>query len=158
MPTLLSVRSSAAFRIGQYRVGVLVGWGATAKEFQHGGRSVGDLVEHAGRDGDGIARPDQPRLLAQPRQTVPLEDVVDFLRQHVVMCHGATAGGQPGFCQRLVPDRRVAVRQKLTDEETVALARLGSQVEEHYGKPQDIEWAEENGVFYIVQARPITTG
>jgi len=48
--------------------------------------------------------------------------------------------------------------QKLTDEEIVTIGQLGRSVEEHYGTPQDIEWAEENGVFYIVQARPITTG
>jgi len=47
-------------------------------------------------------------------------------------------------------------RQKLSDEEIVHLARIGKQVEEHYGFPQDIEWAEEGGQFYIVQTRPVT--
>ncbi len=48
--------------------------------------------------------------------------------------------------------------QKLTDEEIVAVARLGRRVEQHYGAPQDIEWAEEDGVFFIVQSRPVTAG
>jgi len=47
--------------------------------------------------------------------------------------------------------------QKLTDLEIQALAQVGSNIEEHYGTPQDIEWAEEDGEFYIVQARPVTT-
>jgi pyruvate,water dikinase len=30
-------------------------------------------------------------------------------------------------------------------------------IENHYGFPCDIEWAYEQGKFYIVQSRPITT-
>lgn len=47
--------------------------------------------------------------------------------------------------------------QKLTDEQVIALAKIGKQVEDHYGKPQDTEWAYEGGSFYMVQARPVTT-
>lgn len=47
--------------------------------------------------------------------------------------------------------------QKLTDEQVVALAKIGAQVEAHYGKPQDTEWAYEKSNFYMVQARPVTT-
>jgi pyruvate,water dikinase len=47
--------------------------------------------------------------------------------------------------------------QKLTDEQIIKLAELGKKVEDHYGKPQDMEWAFEHGSFYMVQARPITT-
>ncbi|MFC1963620.1 phosphoenolpyruvate synthase [Chloroflexota bacterium] len=48
-------------------------------------------------------------------------------------------------------------KQKLTDAEVVALAELGKKIESIYQFPQDIEWAKEEGKFYIVQARPITT-
>lgn len=38
------------------------------------------------------------------------------------------------------------------------LARLGQRVEEHYQAPQDIEWAlDDQGKFWLIQARPITT-
>jgi len=47
--------------------------------------------------------------------------------------------------------------QKLSDQEIAELAGIARQIEEHYGSPQDIEWAEEAGEFYIVQARPVTT-
>jgi len=48
-------------------------------------------------------------------------------------------------------------RQKLSDEEIVGIAEIGKRIESHYGTPQDIEWAENSGVFYVVQARPVTT-
>lgn len=45
----------------------------------------------------------------------------------------------------------------LTDEQVVALAKLGMQVEAHYGAPQDIEWAiDASGQTWLTQARPIT--
>lgn len=45
----------------------------------------------------------------------------------------------------------------LSDEEILQLADLVVRIENHYGVPQDIEWAYEDGHFYIVQSRPITT-
>ncbi len=46
----------------------------------------------------------------------------------------------------------------LTDEQISALAKLGMQVEAHFGAPQDIEWAiDEYGKIWLTQARPITT-
>ena len=49
-------------------------------------------------------------------------------------------------------------RRLLSDEEVVELARLGLRIEEHYGTPQDIEWALDGDErLWIVQSRPITT-
>ena len=48
-------------------------------------------------------------------------------------------------------------KQKLTDEEIVALAKIAMGIENLYQFPQDIEWAKEKGKLYIVQTRPITT-
>jgi len=45
----------------------------------------------------------------------------------------------------------------LTDEQILEVARLGLRVEDHYGKPQDTEWAIADGRVYLVQSRPITT-
>ena len=47
--------------------------------------------------------------------------------------------------------------QKLTDQEILQLSNLIIQIEKHYNFPCDIEWAYENGKFYILQSRPITT-
>lgn len=48
-------------------------------------------------------------------------------------------------------------RQVLTDYEIKKLAEYSLKLEEHYNKPQDIEFAIENEGIYIVQTRPITT-
>ncbi|MEO8177860.1 MAG: rifamycin-inactivating phosphotransferase [Deltaproteobacteria bacterium] len=48
-------------------------------------------------------------------------------------------------------------RQVLTDAQIVRLARLGRQIEAHFGRPQDIEWCLVEAELYIVQSRPITT-
>ncbi|MGD0765352.1 MAG: phosphoenolpyruvate synthase [Dehalococcoidia bacterium] len=47
--------------------------------------------------------------------------------------------------------------QKLSDEDILRVAEIGKRIEEHYGFPQDIEWAKENHDIYIVQTRPVTT-
>ncbi len=49
-------------------------------------------------------------------------------------------------------------RQKaLVDEEIIRLAKYGVQIEDHYGIPQDIEWAvDRRGQIFILQARPET--
>jgi pyruvate,water dikinase len=47
--------------------------------------------------------------------------------------------------------------QKLTNDEVVKLAEIARRLEQHYGVPQDIEWARQDAHFYIVQTRPVTT-
>jgi pyruvate,water dikinase len=46
----------------------------------------------------------------------------------------------------------------LSDGEIAALGRWAVLIEDHYGRPMDIEWAKdgETGVLYVVQARPET--
>jgi pyruvate,water dikinase len=44
----------------------------------------------------------------------------------------------------------------LDDKDASALAELGVRIEQHYGAPQDVEWARAGGEFFVVQARPIT--
>lgn len=49
-------------------------------------------------------------------------------------------------------------KQAISDEKVKELATLAIKVEDHYGEPQDIEWAiDENGKIWILQSRPITT-
>lgn len=47
--------------------------------------------------------------------------------------------------------------QALTDNQILHLEYLGRKIEEYFGYPQDIEWCLANGIFYVVQSRPITT-
>ena len=45
----------------------------------------------------------------------------------------------------------------LSDAEIGDLVELGERVEDHYGAPQDVEWAIYDGEIYMLQSRPITT-
>jgi len=46
--------------------------------------------------------------------------------------------------------------QVLDDDQARELVQLGVQIEQLYARPMDIEWAQVDGEFAIVQARPIT--
>lgn len=54
----------------------------------------------------------------------------------------------------LEPER--AARPTLDDEQLARLAQIGIDTEDHFGSPQDIEWAYADGRFWVLQARPIT--
>ncbi|MEM1438444.1 MAG: phosphoenolpyruvate synthase [Pseudomonadota bacterium] len=49
-------------------------------------------------------------------------------------------------------------RFSITDEDVIELARYALTIEEHYGRPMDIEWGKDgaDGKLYILQARPET--
>jgi pyruvate,water dikinase len=48
-------------------------------------------------------------------------------------------------------------KQALTDEQILSLTHIGRKIEEHFDRPQDIEWCLVDDTFYILQSRPITT-
>ena len=54
-------------------------------------------------------------------------------------------------------ERAKQIVPSLTDEQVTDVAKLAVEVEEHYGKPQDVEWALAGGMLYLLQSRPITT-
>lgn len=53
--------------------------------------------------------------------------------------------------------RDEGVKQVLEEDEILKLSELIVTIENHYGCPQDIEWAFTEESFYITQSRPITT-
>ncbi|MDD1652184.1 MAG: phosphoenolpyruvate synthase [Methanomicrobiales archaeon] len=70
--------------------------------------------------------------------------------------------------QMIVPDGRKGTRlagvpgsqqsaSLLSDDEVAKLAMFGKIAEQHYGIPQDVEWAIVGPEFFILQSRPITT-
>lgn len=69
---------------------------------------------------------------------------------------GATAVGRTTRFVDVDPADRV--RLSLTDQQVSDLARQALLIEEHYGRPMDIEWGLDgvDGCLYILQARPET--
>jgi len=65
-----------------------------------------------------------------------------------------TASGQ-NETVKLSPQKSKS--QAMTSGEILEVADFAVKLEEHYGKPQDIEFALEGGKVYIIQSRPITT-
>ena len=60
-----------------------------------------------------------------------------------------------GTCEEPVSsDKRK--QAALTEPQAIELSKLGIQIEQLYEQPMDIEWALQDGRFFILQARPIT--
>lgn len=51
-----------------------------------------------------------------------------------------------------------SLKPALSDEEVLAIAALGVRTEQHYGSPQDTEWAiDAEGGLWMLQSRPVTS-
>ncbi len=67
--------------------------------------------------------------------------------------------GETKNTTRNIPTPKVdRARFCLTDEDVLELAGYACAIEQHYGRPMDMEWAKDgiDGKLYIVQARPET--
>ena len=55
-------------------------------------------------------------------------------------------------------DEAESLRFSLSEDEIIELARMAVTIEDHYGRPMDIEWGRDggDGKLYILQARPET--
>lgn len=53
--------------------------------------------------------------------------------------------------------RHNAKVQALPEAEIIELAQIAQRVARHFGSPQDIEWAWEDGQLHLLQSRPITS-
>lgn len=62
-----------------------------------------------------------------------------------------------GGVERIKVPKVKQEKQKLNGRQIVELAKICVNIERHYKKPQDIEWAFAKNKFYITQSRPITT-
>lgn len=69
----------------------------------------------------------------------------------ILICYGITG----------IEERKTPVEQKgrfcLTEKQVHDIFEMGRKIEQHYGSPQDIEWALSKDRLYLLQARPITT-
>lgn len=48
-------------------------------------------------------------------------------------------------------------KSAISDHQVIEIAKLARLAERHFGRPQDIEWAIEDGRVYLLQSRPITS-
>lgn len=73
----------------------------------------------------------------------------------MVYADGTHAGTSTVFTDVAVADR---VQFSITDAEVEELGRQALVIEDHYGRPMDIEWGKDgvDGKLYILQARPET--
>jgi pyruvate,water dikinase len=81
---------------------------------------------------------------------ISVREIADKHIQHLPVAGGGTREVAVGDDQR-----RVAC---MSDDELLALKAIGRQVERHYGRPQDIEWAVDRttGEILLLQSRPET--
>jgi len=85
------------------------------------------------------------------------KDTLEITRERIGPKHVASYRDDQGKNQRRALSEEEARRPSLTDDQVRALARMGERIEEHYGSPQDIEYARVGERIYILQSRPITT-
>lgn len=58
---------------------------------------------------------------------------------------------------RVKPVAEDASKPPLNEEQVRVVAGMVREIERHFGRPQDVEWALHKGTFYVLQSRPITT-
>ncbi|MFA5630132.1 MAG: PEP/pyruvate-binding domain-containing protein [Porticoccaceae bacterium] len=98
----------------------------------------------------GIVTPDQ-YVVQMPGNTL-IEQMPGAKEKRMVRDQATGSG----VLTESVPEGERA-RFCLDSSQLAELARLGEKVQTYYGGfPQDIEWAIEDGVLYLLQSRPIT--
>jgi pyruvate,water dikinase len=93
----------------------------------------------------------------EPDTHVLAKDGPRIRRVHVGNKSVQIVRGPDGHDLRLMVPEDKRARRVLDDGTVLALGRLAVEIEQHYGTPQDVEFAIEDGVVWIVQSRPITT-
>jgi pyruvate, water dikinase len=77
-------------------------------------------------------------------------------KAHVHQQPYAIVAGEAGGVTERALDPAEGAARKAGDELLAELARLGGELEQRVGVPQDIEWAVQGGQLYVLQARPVT--
>ncbi|MFE3453855.1 PEP/pyruvate-binding domain-containing protein [Nonomuraea sp. NPDC059194] len=126
-------------RIGDKRVSIRPLPGGGTERTEHTGRTEGTGgTERAGHT-EGTGNTEGTAGIKSTERTEPTEPTERTERSEM-------------------RDAQQAQQACLTDDQVRDLAALGRRVEEHYGSPQDTEWAiDADDVLWLTQARPITT-
>jgi len=97
-----------------------------------------------------------PDLYSVDKKGMVILDKNVVKQEWQLVMNPAMTDGQENNIKIPIPDPD-QTKQKLTDDEIIALTKIALNIENLYQFPQDIEWAKEKGELYIVQTRPITT-
>ncbi len=106
----------------------------------------------------GAVNPDEfyvhKPMLAQGRPAI-IRRALGSKLQKMVFAEHATAGRSTRTVEVPEAERH---RFSLTDADVLELARYALAIEQHYGRPMDVEWAKDglDGRIYVLQARPET--
>lgn len=93
-------------------------------------------------------------------QVEPDHYVVDTIQKRVI---GKTLGakkistrGKRGGGVEVIEENAEG-QQTLSDEQILQVAEIGEKIQNEYGFPQDIEWAQADDRLYVLQSRPVTS-
>jgi len=106
----------------------------------------------------GAVNPDEftvsKTALAAGRPAI-LGRVLGSKAQRMVFTDDTAVGRTTAFVATSAAERR---HFSLRDDEVTELARIAVVIEEHYGRPMDVEWGKDglDGRLYVLQARPET--
>lgn len=81
----------------------------------------------------------------------------NILKEELVEKKEMMKKSSSGHCEMKPVETSLVNKASLSAEELHSLYRLGEKIQEQYHRPQDIEWAVENGKIYILQTRPVTS-
>ena len=82
--------------------------------------------------------------------------IIDERIADKALAHRAAPGAPEGIGAEAVT-AELASRPCLSTDQVRSVAELARRAARHFGRPQDIEWAMEEGNLYLLQSRPITS-
>ncbi len=81
---------------------------------------------------------------------------LEILRREIRPKRFRLVGGEAGGLHLEAIPETETLAPSISDDIVSALARTGKLLEDHFGGPQDVEWAiDEAGALYLLQARPL---
>ncbi|WP_413290563.1 phosphoenolpyruvate synthase [Bdellovibrio sp. HCB337] len=80
----------------------------------------------------------------------------DLIKSEIIEKKEMMKKSASGHCSLVPVTPALVLQPSLSDTELRGLHKLGQMIHEQYHRPQDIEWAIENGRYYILQTRPVT--
>lgn len=78
------------------------------------------------------------------------------LRSEIIEKKEMMKKSSSGHCSLLPVSANLVNQPSLLEQELKELHKLGQKIQNQYNRPQDIEWAIENGKIFILQTRPVT--